>query len=154
MRVLIADDEPAIRTVLRGVLMRHFSVEIVEAENGLEALDRLTQDRYSFVILDVSMPVMTGTETLRALRRHPQTASLPVIIMTANTDEATVKQIMTLGVSDYVIKAVRPGFVVERVARLMDTLGGGEMQEQVTPSIAAPMQINAKTRVMLVDGSA
>src|SRR5688572_18960307 len=130
MRVLIADDEPAIRTVLRRGLMRHFSVEIVEAENGLEALDRLSQDRFSFVILDVSMPVLTGTEPLRGLGRHPQTATLPVIILAANTDEAAVKQIMPLGVRDYVITPVRPGFVVEGVARLMDSLGGGELEEE------------------------
>lgn len=154
MRVLIADDEPAIRTVLRRVLMRHFSVDIVEAENGLEALERLSQERYSFVILDVTMPVMTGTETLRALRRHPQTANLPVIMMTANTDETTVRTIMHLGVSDYVIKPVRPGFVVERVARLMDSLMGDVEQSDVVPVPSSPMQIGPRTRVLLVDGSA
>jgi CheY-like chemotaxis protein len=154
MRVLIADDEPAIRTVLRRVLMRHFPVEVVEAENGLQALERLSQDRYSFAVLDVTMPVMTGTEALRALRRHPQTANLPVIMMTANTDELTVRAIMHLGVSDYVIKPMRPRFVVERVARLMDSLMGGHAQAVAMPPTTLPIRIGPRTRALLVDGSA
>ena len=66
--------------------------------------------------------------------------------MTANTDEATVKQIMTLGVSDYVIKPVRPGFVVRARRAAHGFPGGGDPQEEAAPSIAAPMRIDAKTR--------
>ncbi len=153
MRVLIADDEPAIRTVLRRVLMRHFPVDITEAENGLDALERLSQEPYSLVILDVNMPVMTGTEALRALRRHPQTATLPVIMMTGNTDESLVRQIMTLGVSDYVIKPVRPAFVVERVARLMDSILERHPKEEAPSAPHTRLQIGSRTRVLLVDGS-
>jgi two-component system chemotaxis response regulator CheY len=154
MRVLIADDEPAIRTVLRRVLMRHFAVEIIEAENGLDALERLSKDHYSLVLLDVNMPIMTGTEALRALRRHPKTATLPVIMMTGNTDESLVRQIMTLGVSDYVIKPVRPAFVVERVARLMDSLLDSDPAELTPLPPSVQLQIGPRTRVLLVDGSA
>lgn len=61
---------------------------------------------------------------------------------------------MQLGVSDYVLKPVRPGFVVERVARLMDSLNDGDNQVEAARMAAGPLQIGPRTRALLVDGSA
>jgi len=118
MRILIADDAPATLAVMRRILMRHFPCEVSEVDNGLDALERLTGSPHSQVLLDVKMPLLNGVETLRAIRAHQRTSALPVIVMTGSTEEDVVREMVSLGVSDYVIKPVRPAIIVERVARI------------------------------------
>ncbi len=154
MRILIADDEPATRAVVRRVLMRHFPCEVTEVDNGLDALDRLAQTPHSLVLLDVRMALMNGVETLRAIRGHARTAHLPVIMMTGSTDEQIVREIVSLGVSDYVLKPVRPGVIVERVARIAADLNPAKTPQARTPRPSgAPIRLTPASRILLVDGN-
>lgn len=154
MRILIADDEPATRAVVRRILMRHFPCDVAEVDNGLDALDRLAGAQHSLVLLDVKMPLMNGVETLRAIRGHARTANLPVIVMTGSTEEQVVHEVMSLGVSDYVIKPVRPGVIVERVARIA---GGLTVTTPPAPrrtrASRVPVRLAPPARVLLVDGN-
>lgn len=154
MRILIADDEPATRAVVRRILMRHFPCDVAEVDNGLDALDRLAAVQHSLLLLDVKMPLMNGVETLRAIRSHARTANLPVIVMTGTTDEQVVHEIMSLGVSDYVIKPVRPAVIVERVARIA---GGLTVAAPPAPRRTRAARVQARlappARVLLVEGN-
>lgn len=156
MRILIADDEPGTRTVVRRILMRHFPCEVGEVDNGMDALQRLGAAPHALLLLDVKMPVLNGIETLRAIRGHASTSALPVVMMTGSTDEQIVREVVALGVSDYVIKPVRPAVIVERVARL--TAGsptGLELPSDARHSRAQaePVRIHPGSRVLLVDGN-
>jgi CheY-like chemotaxis protein len=81
MRTLIADDDPNVRGLVRRVLMRQFdSLDIAECDNGLAALELLTNGEYDLVLLDLSMPLMDGLDVLHSVRCAPAPARLPVIM--------------------------------------------------------------------------
>jgi len=82
MRVMVVDDEPKIRQFLKEALeMREY--EVLTAASGPDALEQLTHERVDLILLDVMMPVMNGYEVYHLLKETPQTAGVPVIIITA-----------------------------------------------------------------------
>src|SRR5687767_397003 len=80
--ILIVDDEESVRQLLR-LMLRTFNVNVREAADGSEALDRISEEQPSLVILDVMMPKIDGLTLLKQLRADPKTASLPVLLFTA-----------------------------------------------------------------------
>jgi DNA-binding response OmpR family regulator len=81
-RVLIADDDPQILTMIAGRLRRR-GYEVIEAENGSQALERAKSSRPDLVVLDVLMPGMSGWEVARAIRQDAHLKQTPIIVLTA-----------------------------------------------------------------------
>ena len=82
-RVLVVDDEPDIRTILRRTLLNG-GFCVCEAGDGIEALKAAQQCDISAILMDINMPRMSGTEAVRQLRLIPRFATTPIIIITAN----------------------------------------------------------------------
>jgi DNA-binding response OmpR family regulator len=116
-RVLVADDDPQMRRLIRNVLQRE-GFEVIEAEDGLDALERLEQETVSLVLLDVDMPRLDGLGVLEELRAQMRTASLPVIILTAHHDD-TEEKALDLGAHDYLTKPVQTRSLVARVRAVL-----------------------------------
>lgn len=117
-RVLLVDDDPAIREVL-GVYLRQEGCEVLEATNGLEALQLLPQT--DVVILDLMLPQLTGWQVAQELRRdYPD---LPLLMLTARGEETERIQGLELGADDYVTKPFSPREVVARVRALLRRSG-------------------------------
>jgi CheY-like chemotaxis protein len=116
-RILVADDDPQMRRLIRNVLQRE-GFEVVEAEDGLDALERLEQETVSLVLLDVDMPRLDGLGVLEELRAQIRTASLPVIILTAHHDD-TEEKALDLGAHDYLTKPVQTRSLVARVRAVL-----------------------------------
>ena len=91
MNVLISDEDTGTRQLIARVLEHKFGVEVEEAPNGLDALDRLQQKPFGALIMEARMPVMDGLETLQVLRESPQFSRLPVMIVTSERDERLIK---------------------------------------------------------------
>ena len=121
MKVLVADDDPVTRTLLKRLLIHNFDCAVTEVENGLEALARLDKQRYTMLLLDVHMPVMGGLETLEAIRGSAH-SSLPVVMITAECGEAVVKRAVALGITAYLVKPLAPNRTGERLARVLHSL--------------------------------
>ena len=121
MNVLVADDDPTTRLVLKRLLIRDFDCTVTEAQNGLETLARLDEQRYSALLLDVHMPVMGGLEALEAIRGSVH-SSLPVVMLTAERGAAVVKRAVALGITDYLVKPLRPNRIGDRLARVLHPL--------------------------------
>jgi CheY-like chemotaxis protein len=85
-RILVVEDDPASRTVLRALLWRE-RVEVWEARNGQEGLDVLAHARPALIILDLMMPVMDGHEFLRRLRDDRRFETIPVVVLTGRSPE-------------------------------------------------------------------
>ena len=113
MRVLVVDDEPAVRDALRRALtLEGYDVEL--AQDGLEALERLDSvDGVDAVLLDVSMPRLDGLETCRRLRRAGN--PIPVLMLTARDAVSDRVAGLDAGADDYVVK---PFALEELLARL------------------------------------
>jgi CheY-like chemotaxis protein len=153
MRVLLVDDDAAIRGVIKRML-RPLELDITECQNGLEALELLAVERFAFVLLDCTMPVLDGAETLRAIRGSPSLAGLPVVMLTAVTDTETVKRLLAYGLSAYIVKPLRYTQVVERISKLIATIRDAEGPGQRSGPVFRPLEISLESSVMIADGSA
>lgn len=112
--VLVADDDPAIRSLFARVLARE-GFEVVEAANGAEALARVQERPVDVALLDSLMPVLDGRATLARLRSDDATRMLPVILVTVLGDETNRIHGIELGADDYLVKPVSLEELVVRV---------------------------------------
>lgn len=93
------------RTLLRLMLVRA-GFEVLEAENGFEALDKVKQKQPDLVLLDVMMPGIDGFSVCEALRKNPLTIDLPIIMLSAKTDLESVNRGLRLGANKYLTKPI------------------------------------------------
>ena len=102
-KVLIVEDDPMVAMINSQFIKKIDGFEVAGmCRNGLEALDFLGENEVDLILLDVYMPVMNGTDTLKKIRTMKNTAE--VIMVTAANDSATIEETMHLGVHDYLIK--------------------------------------------------
>lgn len=119
--VLLADSDPAARHVLRRVLLREFKSIVIEADNGITALEGLDAGGVDAVVLDLKIPTLSGLDVLRDIRQSPRHKNLPVVVVTEQKDEAAVKEALSLGVADYVLKDQHQAVIVERLRRIFSS---------------------------------
>jgi two-component system, OmpR family, response regulator len=117
-RVLVVDDEPEIGRILATIL-HAAGFDAGAVNGGRAALSRLAEAPADLVILDVVMPEPDGFETLRRLREAPATARLPVIMLTANADDAARARAIELGADDFIAKPFEAADTVARVRALL-----------------------------------
>ena len=106
MNVLIVDDQEINRILPRTHLQR-LGVGVAEAEDGMAALARLATDRYDTVLLDISMPGLSGLDVCRRIRADPALSGLRLIAYTAHAFEATTDEIMAAGFDALLLKPIR-----------------------------------------------
>lgn len=116
IRILVVDDESRMRRLLKDFLIKK-DYEVLEAGNGSEALDIFfEQKNISLVILDVMMPVMDGWETCREIRKF---SKVPIVMLTAKSDERDELLGFELGVDEYISKPFSPKILTARVEALL-----------------------------------
>ncbi len=125
--VLVVDDEPHIRAVLRGYLEAD-GYRVLEAATGEQALDLLRRDPADLVLLDVMLPGIDGLEVLRRLRTTSQVA---VILVTARAEEVDTLIGLAVGADDYVTKPFSPREVTARVGAVLRRGAAGAPREGV-----------------------
>jgi len=106
LKVLIADDDPQMRRLVRAVLERDKFV-VYEASDGLDVLDVVAQRQLDLIVLDMDMPRLDGLGVLEELGARVATAHIPVIVLTARSDDTECRA-LDLGARDYLTKPVRP----------------------------------------------
>jgi len=115
MTILIVDDEPRIRDFVRlNLELEHYSV--IEAGNGVEAVDHLREFLPDLVVLDVMMPEMDGFAALKAIR---EVSNVPVIMLTVRQDEQDRIRGLDLGADDYIAKPFNPRELLSRIRALL-----------------------------------
>lgn len=117
-RVLVADDEDDVRDLVVYRLSRS-GYDVVEALDGEEAFRLATEQTPDLIVLDVMMPRIDGYELTRRLRAEPATSRVPVILLTARTQENDVSQGFEAGADDYLKKPFNPDELVARVRAVL-----------------------------------
>lgn len=118
MRVLIADDHAIVRKGLRQIAEESGKISVDEASNGQEALDKLRQDRWDALVLDISMPGRHGLDVLQAVRDlQPQ---LPVLILSMHPEEQYAMRVLKAGASGYMNKDTAPGELVQAIQKIVN----------------------------------
>lgn len=116
IKVLVVDDESRMRKLVKDFLIRQ-NYEVIEAENGEQAVDIFFEDKeISLIILDVMMPKMDGWQTCREIRQY---SKVPIIMLTAKSDERDELQGFELGVDEYISKPFSPKILVARVNAIL-----------------------------------
>ena len=116
--ILIADDRPSSRELLRLVLERA-GYAVLDAEDGNQAVERAHSGNPDLIMLDLQMPGLDGYGVLAALRKEVRFQDLPVLALTASAMRGDKEKIMAAGFTDYLAKPAGPEILRETVARLL-----------------------------------
>jgi type IV pilus assembly protein PilB len=116
-RLLVADDDPQMRRLIRSILERE-GYNVTEAADGLDALDQVEAHPFDLMLLDIDMPRLDGLGVLEELRARIKTSGVPVIVLTARTDD-TETRVLDLGAQDFLSKPVQPSSLQARVRAVL-----------------------------------
>lgn len=129
VKILVVDDESRMRKLVKDFLYKS-GYEVLEAANGEEAIDIFVETKdISLVILDVMMPKMDGWEACREIRRM---SKVPIIMLTAKSDERDELLGFELGVDEYISKPFSPKILVARVEAILRRTSGTAQEELIT----------------------
>lgn len=141
MLALIVDDDQTIRVFLRRILEGRLQCQVNEAENGRKALDVLQKIRPDFMLMDICMPDLSGDELLEMLRNTPAYKDLPVIVLSAISDKAMVTKLLSLGISDYLLKPMEVRATFDRIKDFMNKIDADNRSGREAKSAVASNEI-------------
>jgi two-component system, chemotaxis family, chemotaxis protein CheY len=104
IKVLVVDDMSTMRRIVKNVLRQIGFIDVMEAENGQDALIKLKAGGFGLVVSDWNMPVMQGIDLLRAIRADAELKALPFLMVTAESQKENLIVAVQAGVSNYVVK--------------------------------------------------
>ncbi len=146
LQILIVDDESRMRKLVRDFLEREGFI-VLEAGDGVEALDIFyAKKEIALVILDVMMPEMDGWQVCREIRRS---SKVPIIMLTARSEEHDELKGFELGVDEYISKPFSPKILVARVTALLRRARGAEAQDIIS---AGGIELDKAAHTVKIDG--
>jgi DNA-binding response OmpR family regulator len=117
-KILTVDDSKTIRMIVKKAF-KPYNCELFEGENGVEGLAIAAKELPDLIILDITMPVMTGIEMLGKLKAESDLQDIPVIMLTAESGKENVMQIVKMGVKDYIVKPFKGEQLIERAKNVL-----------------------------------
>lgn len=124
MKIMIVDDCPTTRKLL-GLYLRGKGYELVFAENGLDAIEKLARENISLILSDLNMPYMDGIELLRSVRSDPNLSHIPFLMVTTESDEEEKKRAIDLGANGYLVKPVTAEIILQNIKRILKEIFRG-----------------------------
>lgn len=119
-KVLVVDDVAISLSVTEQALREHY--EVITVNSGNRALRYLRKEKPDLILLDIRMDDMDGIETLKAIREMDNRADIPVIMLTAQSDKASVLETAKLGIYDYMLKPYAPQELLNRVQGALNSV--------------------------------
>jgi two-component system, OmpR family, response regulator len=117
-RILYVEDEPLVQTIAKIALVKVGGFELRICSSGAQALDEVKDFAPQLILLDVVMPGMDGPATLQRLRQDADTAAIPVVFLTANSDQNEIAQYIASGALDVIAKPFNPMMLAEQVRQV------------------------------------
>lgn len=146
IKIMVVDDESRMRKLVKDFLMRS-NFEVIEAEDGEDALDKFYADKnIALILLDVMMPKMNGWEVCKEIR---ETSKVPIIMLTAKGDESDELLGFELGVDEYISKPFSPKILVARVEAILRRANKTMEEEQVE---VGGIVLDKMAHMVIVDG--
>ncbi|HOO40773.1 MAG TPA: chemotaxis response regulator CheY [Syntrophales bacterium] len=122
IKILIVDDFATMRKVIRNLLKQSGYENIVEAEDGVNALKVLQSQKIDFIVSDWNMPNMSGLELLKAVRADEELKALPFLMVTAEALQENVVAAVKAGVSNYIVKPFTSETLDEKIKKIMEKI--------------------------------
>lgn len=123
LRFLVVDDFATMRRIVRNLLKDLGFHNVEEAEDGQDALHKLEQSAFDFVISDWNMPNMDGLQLLTAIRSHPEWRTMPVLMVTAEAKKENIIAAAQAGASGYVVKPFTAATLEEKLNKIFEKTG-------------------------------
>ena len=123
LNFLVVDDFATMRKVLRNLLKQSGHENVVEAEDGVSALQIIKTQKIDFIISDWHMPNMTGLELLKSIRADKAVSETPFLMITAETVPDSIISALKAGVSSYIVKPFTAEVLSEKIAKIMEKMG-------------------------------
>jgi len=118
MKILVVDDDRTTRKML-SLYLKGNGFDIVTAENGLDAIEKLGDGTVNLVVTDLNMPYMDGIEFIRTMKTNPDTGHIPALMITTEDDGEERKRAAAAGADGYLVKPVTSDTVVLKVRQLL-----------------------------------
>ena len=145
IKILVVDDESRMRKLVKDFLTRA-GYQVLEAGDGMEAMDLFYEDKdIALIILDVMMPKMDGWQVCREVREH---SKVPIIMLTARSEERDELQGFELGVDEYISKPFSPKILVARVGAILRRTNGTDMSDTLD---AGGIKIDKAAHSVMID---
>jgi two-component system chemotaxis response regulator CheY len=125
MKILVVDDDKTTRKLL-SLYLKAKGYEIVTAENGLDALEKLGVENINLVVSDMNMPYMDGIELTKNIRADENLKNLPVIMVSTEADDEEKKKAHDAGVDDYLVKPANAEQISDSVKKILKKMFRGE----------------------------
>ncbi|MDH3686900.1 MAG: response regulator [Myxococcales bacterium] len=121
-RVLIVEDSPTMRQLLVFALKRLKSVDVVEAQDGMDGLRKVTSDHFDLALVDINMPVMDGLKLISLIRGEDNLRQMPICVITTEGAQEDRDRALALGADEYLTKPIQANRVL-KVAKSLLKLG-------------------------------
>jgi two-component system chemotaxis response regulator CheY len=115
VKVLVVEDNNAMRNLIATALDQHLDVDVYEAENGFAALKLLPENEFELILTDINMPDINGLELITFLRQHPSYKEVPILIITTEAGDEDRKRGLAIGANGYLVKPFTEGDLVNLV---------------------------------------
>ncbi|MDH4111641.1 MAG: response regulator [Actinomycetota bacterium] len=119
-RVLVIDDEADVRLLYR-VNLRHAGFEVLEADDGIRGIEATLEHLPDAVVLDLMMPGANGFQVLEVLRSNPDSADVPVLVLTAASQTDDLRRCYQLGADDVITKPFMPEALTDGISRMLES---------------------------------
>lgn len=124
LKILVVDDFPTMRRIVRNLLKELGFENVDEAEDGVQGLEKLRTGGFQFVVSDWNMPNLDGLEMLKQIRQDPGLKHLPVLMVTAEAKKENIVAAAQAGASGYVVKPFTAATLEEKLAKIFEKMAG------------------------------
>jgi len=119
-KVLIVEDSPTMRQLIAFALKRIRGIKIVEAQDGVDGLKKLSGDKFDLILSDINMPIMDGLKLVSLVRRDPNFKDVPIVIITTEGASEDRERALSLGANDYITKPIQTTQILDVARRLLN----------------------------------
>jgi len=118
-KVLVVEDSPTMRQLIVFALKRIRGFQIVEANDGVDGLKKLSSEKFDLILTDINMPIMDGLKLVSMVRNDPNYKETPIIVITTEGATEDRERALALGANEYITKPIQTMKILETVKKLM-----------------------------------
>ena len=119
-KVLVVEDSPTMRQLIVFALKRIRGFQIVEANDGVDGLKKLSAEKFDLILTDINMPIMDGLKLVSMVRNDPNYKETPIIVITTEGATEDRERALALGANEYITKPIQTMKILETVKKLMN----------------------------------
>ncbi|MDH4226130.1 MAG: response regulator [Deltaproteobacteria bacterium] len=119
-KVLVVEDSPTMRQLITFTLKRLKDVEIVEANDGVDGLKKISGGKFDLILTDINMPIMDGIKLVSLIRKDPNNKDVPIVVITTEGGQEDRDRALALGANSYITKPIHATGLIDTAKKLLN----------------------------------